>query len=66
MREIARYSGAQVVGINPCEYQLKRAAYHTKQDKLEDLCSYVKVSITINPNYYHTLRCILHIQGGFS
>ena len=44
MLEIAKFSGAQVVGLNPCEYQLKRVKHHIEQDKMQDYCSFVKVS----------------------
>ncbi len=43
-REIAKFSGAHVVGLNCCDYQLKRAADHTKNTGMENICSYVKVN----------------------
>lgn len=48
MLEIAKFSGAQVVGLNPCEYQLKRVKHHIEQDKMQDYCSFVKVSYRLN------------------
>ena len=45
MIEIARFTGAQVVGLNPCEYQLKRVKYHIEQNNMQEYCSGVKVSI---------------------
>jgi len=41
-REIARFSGCTVVGINNNEYQLKRAAKLTEKAELTDICEYVK------------------------
>lgn len=42
MLHIAKISGAQVVGLNPCEYQLKRVRYHIEQEKMQEQCSGVK------------------------
>jgi len=39
MREIARFSGANIVGLNLNEYQLQRAAHHNKRYGMEGLCS---------------------------
>ena len=39
MRSIARFSGAQIVGINNNDYQLRRAETHTRAARLESLCS---------------------------
>ena len=44
MREIAKFSGAHVIGLNCCDYQLERARFHNQHSKMEDLCSLVKVS----------------------
>lgn len=41
-REIARFSGASVVGLNCSDYQLERAREHTRKAGLQDLCTYVK------------------------
>ena len=46
MLEIAKFSGAKVVGLNPCEYQLKRVRFHIEQDNMQDQCSGVKVGIS--------------------
>ena len=46
MIEIAKFTGAQVVGLNPCEYQLKRVKYHIEKNNMQDYCSGVKVSIS--------------------
>ena len=50
MLEIVKFSGSHAVGLNSCDYQLKRANYHTEKAKMQDLCSYVKVSY-INDKY---------------
>ena len=42
-REVAKFSGAHVVGLNVCEYQLSRARTHTEKAGMTDVCSYVKV-----------------------
>ena len=42
-REIAHYSGASIVGLNICDYQLKRARELTEKARLTSLVSYVKV-----------------------
>lgn len=42
MIEIAKFTGAQVVGLNPCEYQLKRVKYHIEQNNMQEYCSGVK------------------------
>ena len=43
MREIAKYSGATIVGLNLNAYQLQRLAVHNKNNGLEHLCSGVEV-----------------------
>ena len=40
--EIARFSGASIVGVNDNEYQLKRAARQTETDHLAHLVDYLK------------------------
>ncbi len=42
MREIAKFSGANVVGINNNEYQVKRNAILSKRLELDGLCQVVK------------------------
>ena len=41
-REIARFSGASILGVNDNEYQLKRAAEHTEAANLSHLVEYLK------------------------
>ena len=47
-REIAKFSGANVVGLNCSDYQLERAREHTRKAQLQDLCTYVKVSLAVS------------------
>jgi sterol 24-C-methyltransferase len=42
MREVARYSGARVVGINNNAYQVEKAEAYNRRHGLADLCSLVK------------------------
>lgn len=42
MREIARYSGASVVGVNNNAYQISRGERHTKRQHMERLTSFCK------------------------
>lgn len=42
MREIARFSGAHVTGLNINDYQIERAKIHNKRDGMENLCSLLK------------------------
>eukprot|EP00051_Salpingoeca_urceolata_P026556 m.477734 g.477734 ORF g.477734 m.477734 type:complete len:343 (-) comp20929_c0_seq1:74-1102(-) len=41
-REIARFSGCNVVGLNNNAYQVQRATKHTKDQKLSDQVSFIK------------------------
>ncbi|NOY94222.1 MAG: methyltransferase domain-containing protein [Deltaproteobacteria bacterium] len=42
MREIARYSGAQIIGINNNAYQISRGEKHTLRQKMQRLTSFQK------------------------
>ena len=42
LREIARFSGARILGVNNNEYQLKRAAKRTEEENLSHLVEYLK------------------------
>lgn len=44
MINIAKFSGADVVGLNPCEYQLKRVKSHVENNNIQECCIGVKVS----------------------
>lgn len=52
MREIAKFSGAHVTGLNNNEYQVKRANYLASKTGLDKLCHVVKV-------YNNKTICIL-------
>ncbi|VEU22432.1 DEKNAAC103516 [Brettanomyces naardenensis] len=41
-REISRFSGATIVGLNNNDYQVERAQYYTRQQHLDDKVSFVK------------------------
>jgi len=41
MREIARFSGASVIGINNNQYQVDRGTLRNLKDHLNDLCAFV-------------------------
>ena len=42
MRNIARHSGARVVGLNNNAYQIERGNRHTRRQKMGRLCSFMK------------------------
>jgi sterol 24-C-methyltransferase len=42
LREMARFSGASVVGVNNNAYQLKKAAEYNRKARLDQLCSLVE------------------------
>ena len=42
-RNIASFSGANVVGLNYNDYQIGRCKFHTKNEGMEHLCRYVQV-----------------------
>ena len=41
-REIARFSGAHILGVNNNAYQVQRAEIHTQRAKLTDRCKFIK------------------------
>jgi len=49
MRNIARFSGAQVTGVNNSDYQIKIAAKHNKLAGLDHLCSVSKADFMHQP-----------------
>ncbi len=49
MRGIARFSGAQVIGINNNQYQIERGNKHNEDAHLAHLCSFVKGDFMHNP-----------------
>jgi len=42
MREIARFSGSKVIGINISEYQIMRTKHHNKRAGMEEQCESIK------------------------
>ncbi|KAJ3395560.1 Delta(24)-sterol C-methyltransferase [Lobulomyces angularis] len=68
MREIAKFSGANVVGINNNEYQVKRNAILSKRLGLEKLCSVIKGDFHHMPfpeNYFdkaYAIEATCHAQ----
>lgn len=48
-REVARHSGANVVGLNYNAYQIERAKKHTRSAQLDKLCTYIKVTKDTSP-----------------
>jgi sterol 24-C-methyltransferase len=54
MREIAKISGARVVGLNNNEYQVKRCGYLAKKTGLESVVSAVKVCNSFPPSFICT------------
>ena len=45
-REIAKFSGAKIIGLNCSKYQVKRAQMHTAKSNQEDSISYVEVCVS--------------------
>jgi len=42
MREIARFSGSHITGLNINDYQLERSRLHNKRDGLDNICDLLK------------------------
>jgi sterol 24-C-methyltransferase len=51
MREVAKFSGCKVVGLNNNDYQITRSDYHSKISGLENQC--------------HAVKVLLNYLGGF-
>jgi sterol 24-C-methyltransferase len=49
MRAIARFSGANVVGVNISRYQIERARMHTRRERMEPLCEFVEANFSKTP-----------------
>ena len=58
MINIAKFTGAHVVGLNPCEYQLKRVKFHIENNNMQECCIGVKVSFTELLNKLVTSGCL--------
>jgi len=52
-RNIARYSGAEITGLNFNEYQVTKATKLTAEANLEHLIKYDKVSFTVDSQLVH-------------
>jgi len=49
MRAIARFSGAEIIGINNNEYQIRRGEKHTRDAGLGDHCRFLKADFMALP-----------------
>jgi sterol 24-C-methyltransferase len=49
MRAIARFSGANVIGVNNNRYQIEKGERHTRKAGLEGLCGFVKADFMALP-----------------
>lgn len=61
LRNIARYSGAKITGLNNNAYQLEKAEGHTRRERMGHLCSYLKadfMSIPIDDEQYDAVYTI--------
>jgi len=63
MREIARFSGANIVGLNLNEYQLQRAAYHNKRYGMDRLCSVLHGDFMHIPAKDESFDCVYEIEA---
>ena len=50
MREMARVSGASIVGVNNNAYQIERGWKHTRKARMSELCSFVKADFMQLPH----------------
>jgi len=62
-RNIARFSGAMVVGVNNNEYQIKIAKKHTERELLTDLVSFRKADFMKQPFGDSTFDCAYQIEA---
>jgi len=62
-RCVARFSGAQVVGVNNNEYQLSRARKHTAEQGLNPLCSYLQADFMHLPVDDNTYNAAFHFEA---
>lgn len=63
MMEIARFSGAQIIGINNNGYQVSRGEKHVKAAGLNGLCSFVKGDFMNIPFDDNTFDAIYGIEA---
>ncbi len=63
MREIARYSGATVVGVNNNAYQIERGERHTERAGLSAQCSFLKADFMNLPLDDNSIDAIYAIEA---
>jgi len=63
MREIARFSGAHVTGLNINEYQLERCRQHIKRDAMDKLCGLLKGDFMHVPVEDNTFDAVFEIEA---
>lgn len=51
-REIAKFTGANVVGLNNNDYQIERATYYAAKEKLSNQLTYVKGDFMVRSNLF--------------
>eukprot|EP01115_Flamella_aegyptia_P008307 TRINITY_DN3453_c0_g1_i1.p1 TRINITY_DN3453_c0_g1~~TRINITY_DN3453_c0_g1_i1.p1 ORF type:complete len:364 (+),score=171.88 TRINITY_DN3453_c0_g1_i1:64-1155(+) len=62
-RTIARFSGANVTGLNINEYQIARAKIHTRRDHLDGLCDYLKGDFMNMPAEDNTYDAVYEVEA---
>lgn len=63
MREIARFSGAHVTGLNINEYQLERCRKHIERDGIDKLCDLLKGDFMHIPVTDETYDAVFEIEA---
>jgi sterol 24-C-methyltransferase len=63
MRAIARFSGANVVGVNNNEYQIKRGTKHNEQAGLAGRCSFLKADFMKLPVPDRTYDAVYAVEA---
>jgi len=63
MMEIARFSGADVTGINNNAYQISRGQKYVKQNALEDICHFTKADFLHMPFKDNTQDAVYAIEA---
>ncbi|MEM7605129.1 MAG: methyltransferase domain-containing protein [Myxococcota bacterium] len=63
MRNIARYSGARIVGLNNNAYQIERGEHHTRREKLGAQCSFLKADFMNIPTREERFDAIYTIEA---
>jgi len=63
MREIARFSGASITGLNNNAYQILRGEKITRDQSLTDVCSFIKADFMNIPQEDNTYNAIYAIEA---